>query len=76
MTRLSRLLLTLACACGGTAPQQAAPDPTPQSACGATCSSSLECRDFFGGCRFCSFGKCSATLPADPTTLDAGVDAQ
>lgn len=75
MSHLRYLLLALASACAPM-PTRSAPDPTPQSACGATCSSSLECRDFFGGCRFCSFGKCSATLPADPTTPDAGVDAK
>lgn len=42
--------------------------------CGADCTSSLNCRDIFSSCRFCSLGICSSTLPADPTP-DAGIDA-
>lgn len=74
-----KLLLVLAIAACS---RPAAPAPPSESAarvssasCGAPCTVSQTCSDVFSSCRFCFAGQCSATLPAQPTTVDAGIDA-
>lgn len=70
MTRLALLFALAACSTS----------PTPTSirprSCGSFCTTSQECGDFFGNCRFCGpTGTCSSTLPALPIGTDAGIDA-
>lgn len=77
MKRIAILITVIACS-RPTPPvpatDQAAAIST--ASCGADCTSSITCHDFFSSCRFCSLGRCSATLPADPVPLpDAGIDA-
>lgn len=73
MKRIAILITVVACS------RPAPPIPATEQAqsiatasCGADCTSSITCHNIISSCRFCSLGRCSSTLPADPK-LDAGI---